>query len=175
MLVAITGTPGVGKSTVSAVLRERYEVIDIHSFAEENGLFEGFDEEAGSYDVDVDRLSDSLQDWKCDDIVFMDGHLSHFVDCDAIVVMRCSPGVIAERLRARAYDEAKVREHVQAEILDVILCESADSGTDRVYEIDCTALSPSEAAGMIEDIITGNIDGVPPGSVDWSKEMEEWF
>ena len=56
MLVGITGTPGVGKSTVSKILAHRFRVIDIHSYAEKNGLFEGYDEKAGSYDVDVVRI-----------------------------------------------------------------------------------------------------------------------
>lgn len=177
MLVAITGTPGVGKSTVSKLLAEKYTVIDIHRFAEEHGLFEEYDADAGSFDVDVDRLSDALQcEREKDGYVFMDGHLSHFVDCDAIVVMRCAPKRIYERLKARGYDEKKILENVQAEVLDVILSESVESGIANVHEIDCTDLSPEQVMeSVVRIVITKECDKGTPGSVDWSAEMEEWF
>jgi adenylate kinase len=176
-LVAITGTPGVGKSTASKILAERHKVIDIHSYAKEHGLFEDFDKNAGSYDVDVDKLSDSLQSQRAvNGFVFMDGHLSHFVDCDSIIVLRCDPAVISQRLKERGYDDAKVLENVQAEMLDVILCESMDSGVGDVHEIDCTDMTPAEVADKIEDIIIRrNADDCLPGKVNWSSEMDRWF
>ena len=102
MLVAITGTPGVGKSTVSSILRRTYRVIDIHSYAEEHDLFEEFDEDAGSYDVDVEKLNESVMSEDMEGTVFIDGHLSHFIDVDLIIVLRCDPRVIYDRLKARA-------------------------------------------------------------------------
>ena len=176
MLVAITGTPGVGKSTVSKILAQKFSVIDIHSYAEQHGLFEEFDEEAGSYNVDVEKLNDSIMSEDLGkDTVFLDGHLSHFVDCDIIIVMRCEPRKIYERLKARGYDDNKILENVQTEVLDVILEESMESGA-KVYEIDCSELSPTDIADRIERIvILGETDDVSPGRVDWSGEMEEWF
>ena len=176
MLVALTGTPGVGKSTVSKILAHRFSVIDIHSYAKEHGLFEEYDEEAGSYDVDVEKLNDAIMSEHLDDeVTFLDGHLSHFVDCDMIIVLRCEPRKLSERLKARGYDDNKVRENVQAEVLDVILGESIDSGI-RTYEIDCSDMTPDEVADRIERIvILDEVDDASPGSVDWSGEMEEWF
>ena len=176
MLVAITGTPGVGKSTVSKILAHRFDVIDIHSYAEKNGLFEEYDEKAGSYDVDVEKLNDRLMSESFGDkVTFLDGHLSHFVDCDTIIVLRCEPRKLYERLKARGYDDEKIRENVQAEVLDVILGESVDSGI-MTYELDCTDMTPDEIADRIERIvILGETDDVSPGKVDWSGEMEEWF
>ena len=175
MLVALTGTPGVGKTTVSGILRQRYRVIDIHSYAEEHGLFESFDEDAGSFIVDTDRLNDSILSESIDGIVFLDGHLAHFVDCDKIIVLRCEPHIIRDRLKARGYDDRKVLENVQTEVLDIILSESVDSGID-TYEIDCTSLTPEEVAGKIEIIINGgDTTDTAPGGVDWSMEMGEWF
>ena len=173
MLVAITGTPGVGKSTVSEILRGKYRVIDIHSYAEEHGLFEEYDEKAGSYNVDVEKLNEAISGERIEGTTFMDGHLSHFVDCDMIIVLRCSPDVLAERLEARGYCADKIRENVQAEILDVILSESADSGID-TFEIDCT---DSDASVTAEEIIaiTKEKNGRRPGSVNWSEHMEKWF
>ena len=114
--------PEATKDTVSKILAHKFRVVDIHSYAEEHGLFEEYDEEAGSYDVDVEKLNDSILSERFpEEYVFLDGHLSHFVDCDIIIVLRCDPRKLSERLKARGYDERKVLENVQAEVLDVIL------------------------------------------------------
>jgi adenylate kinase len=81
--------------------------------------------------------------------------------------------VLYERLRKRNYAPAKIAENVQAEVLDVILCESA--GTDaQVFEIDNTSCAPEQTAATIMDIVAGNADGYRPGTVDRSGEMEKW-
>ncbi|MCQ2086316.1 MAG: adenylate kinase family protein [archaeon] len=174
MLVAITGTPGVGKSTVSKLLSNKYNVIDINSYAKKNGLLEEFDTKLETYNVDVNKLSDSLKfKTKKSEIIFLDGHLSHFVSCDFIIVLRCDPNIIYERLKKRGYSTQKIQENVQAEILDVILCESMKSGIT-TSEINCTNLTPSEIVKIIEETIK-NPNLFAPGCVDWSHEIDKWF
>ncbi len=173
MLIAITGTPGVGKSTVSGILRKNYNVIDIRSYAEKHNLLGEFDEDAGSYDVDVVKLNDSVMSENFEGSVFLDGHLSHFVDVDLIIVLRCNPDVLAERLTARGYDKKKIGENVLSEVLDIILTESVNSEIP-TYEIDCTHLSPEEVASEVLRIVGGDADSHYPGSVDWSDALEKW-
>ena len=176
MLVAITGTPGTGKTSVAEELRSRgREVVDLSKHIRENGLLGELDEARDTREVDLDDLNDSLGAYReRGGTVFMEGHLSHFMDCGCIIVLRCHPKVLAERLRARGYGEEKVRENVQSEVLDVILCEAAGSDIP-VREVDCTSSSAAEAADKILSIAGGEAEGFLPGSVDWSSEMEEWF
>ena len=175
MLVALTGTPGVGKTTVARILAESFRVVEIHSYAESHGLFLYYDDDAGSYVVDTDRLNESILSEGYEGVTILEGHLSHFVDCDKIIVLRCEPRIIYARLRDRGYDTGKIKENVQAEVLDVILTESMDSHAD-VHEIDCSSLSPEGIADKIGIIINGDDSGdTSPGRVDWSSEMEEWF
>lgn len=175
MLVAVTGTPGVGKTTVCDILRDKYEVIDVNGFAKEHGCYEDFDEEAGSYNVDTDRLNEEIQKIDGEKAIFLDGHLSHFVKCESIIVLRCSPIIVSERLKKRDYKKDKVIENVQAEILDVILCESKKLN-ENVFEIDCTDKTPEYVAKTIENIIINKKrDGYLPGKVNWIEEMEKWF
>lgn len=174
-LVAISGTPGVGKTSVSAELRARgYTVIDANEHLRSHGLLGERDESRDTYNVDMEAFNSSLEEYRrTGDLVFIDSHLSHQCDCSHIVVLRCHPDVLAERLRARGYSEAKVRENVQAEILDVILCESVDTDIP-VSEIDCTAKNVSIVANLILESVNGG-DSCRPGSVDWSQGMNEWF
>lgn len=176
MFVALTGTPGVGKTTLSDELRVRgYKVIDLHRFIEEHGLMGRSIEDEDTHEVDVGDLNDALAQYRgLDNVIFMDGHLAHFMDCDVIVVIRCNPSVVHDRLVKRGYSERKVLENVQAEALDVILCESTETDIP-VYEIDCTVRSVEESADCVEDIIRGKTHDCLPGSVNWAEEMEKWF
>ena len=174
MLIAITGTPGVGKSAASAELRSRgYEVVDLKAHIISHGLMGRLDEGRDTREVDLDLLNDSLEEYReGGGTAFMEGHLSHYMDCGRIIVLRCSPDTVAERLRARGYGEPKVLENVRSEVLDVILCESVDTDIP-VAEIDCTGHSVAEVADMIEQAAFGG--EFPPGKVDWSQELEKWF
>lgn len=175
-IIAITGTPGTGKTSVSAELRSRgHTVIDINEHLRRHNLLGEKDVLRDTYNVDMEALNDSLQEYRdMPGNILLDSHLAHECDCSRIIVLRCKPSVLAERLRARGYSEAKVKENVQAEILDVILCEATDSDIP-VNEIDCTEGTPSDAVDFIERILNGETEICPPGSVDWSGEMEEWF
>ncbi len=172
MRVALTGTPGTGKTSVAAVLRERgYDVLDMTRFIKDNGLREEYDAERDTYAVDVERLNDALSDME--DCIF-EGHLAHFMDVDTVVVMRCHPDVLAQRLRDRGYSESKVRENVEAELLDVILCESVDSGIP-TFAVDSSSDSPDGTASAVEDIMKGKTDSYPPDGIGWAEEMPKWF
>jgi len=57
MMIAITGTPGTGKTRLSGELGERgYEVLDINEYVRKNGMLEEKDEPRDTYCVDVDAL-----------------------------------------------------------------------------------------------------------------------
>ena len=175
-LIAISGTPGTGKTSVSEELRSReYAVLDINKHLRENNLLGDKDVARDTFDVDLDALNDSLEAYRnAGATVFMDSHLSHFLDSHMIIVLRCNPDILADRLRARGYSEMKVRENVQAEILDVILCEATESDIP-VFEVDCSQGNASDSADSIVDIINYIVDDHIPGRVDWSEEMEKWF
>lgn len=149
-------------------------MVDANEHLRSHGLLGERDDARDTYNVDMDAFNASLQEYRdSPDIIFIDSHLAHQCDCSRIIVLRCHPDVLAQRLRARGYSEAKVRENVQAEVLDVILCEATDSDIP-VNEIDCTAKPVSEVANLISKAVDGE-DICRPGSVDWSQRMEEWF
>lgn len=176
-LYAITGTPGTGKSSVSAELRSRgFEVIDMNEHIRAHGLLGALDADRDTHEVELEALNDSLECYRHDEdrIVLMDSHLSHLMDCRGIIVLRCHPDVLADRLRARGYSEAKVRENVQSEILDVILCEASESDIP-VYEVDCSDCDVAASADSVAQIVKGVCDVKPLGGTDWSSEMDRWF
>ncbi len=63
---------------------------------------------------------------------------------------------------------------MQAELLDVILCEVMESDIP-VFEIDCSSRSVMEVADAVEQIVKGYGVNYLPGKTNWSSEMDKWF
>ena len=175
MLISITGTPGTGKTEVGKELVHRKKnVIFLTEFIEENDLFGEFDDELGSYDVDTKELDILLKEYKESDLTYyVEGHLSHFISSSYTIVIRCEPNALALRLEGRGYSEEKVKENVQAEILDIILCE-ADSTDIPIYELDSSLHTSEELVDSILEIQNGK-KGYEPGKTDWTGEIDKWF
>jgi adenylate kinase len=175
VILAISGTPRTGKSSVGAILEQRgHTIVELGDLIKEHGLYDGHDEERGSLEVDTEVLNARLPALLPKGEVFLLGHLSHLVAVDLVIVLRCRPSVLEKRLLGRGWPPAKVRENVGAEALDVILVEAVESGRETV-EIDTTALSTTEVANAVEDILKGERKKYEVGNVDWSSEVLDWF
>ena len=166
MQIALTGTPGTGKTTVAALLH--YRTIDINSLVR-GGMNLGLDAERGCLDADMDALAGHLKSLDSEEPMILEGHFSHHF-ADWAIVLRLSPSALRSRLEARGYSRAKIRENLEAEALDVILVEAVEM-CPRVDEIDTTGKSAAEVAGMIGKIVEGRLR-LLPGQVDW---LEEFF
>mgnify|MGYP000123809037 CR=1 FL=1 len=153
MRIAVTGTPGTGKSTAVDALETDLEVVHLNEVIREEGLSTGHDEQRDSAVADMDAVADYLDGRE--DILF-ESHLAHHFDADRVVVLRCHPETLAERLRERGESDAKAGENAESEALDVVLAEAVDRhGEEGVYEVDTTDLPPEEVAGAIERVIAG--------------------
>jgi len=164
MIIALTGTPGAGKTEVAEVLKRRgYRVESVSRLAEEFDCIVG--EERGSRIVDVNSLSEKIDR---SEFKIIEGHLSHLLNPDITIVLRCDPRVLKKRLTRKGWRAEKILENVEAEITDVILMEAM--GTEKVYEIDTTKMKTEEVADAIEKIIKGETDEFKPGKIDWILE-----
>ena len=77
-----------------------------------------------------------------------------------------------EELEARGYSEGKIRENVEAEMVDVCLVEAQGAlGPERVCEIDTTDRTPDEVVEEIASIIRGRKPCVCC-RVDWLSREE---
>lgn len=154
MRVAVTGTPGTGKTTATESLQTDLEVIHLNQVVEDHGFIEDTDDRRDSWIADLD----AVEDWVGDrDDVIIESHLAHHVPCDIVVVLRCHPEELARRLHQRGEPSAKVEENAEAEALDVILAEAVGAhGEARVYEMETTDRDPAETAREIEEVIAGD-------------------
>ncbi len=169
MIIGITGTPGTGKTSASALIGG---VLDLNELIKGEGLYRGIDETRDSLIADMDAVYDrvcGIAQGRSGNLI-VEGHLSHHVS-DRAIVLRLAPDELEMRLMARGYPVAKISENALSEAIDVILVEAVD-WCDAVYEIDTTGKTVEAVADAILAIIAMIdrgivIEGYKPGSVDW--------
>lgn len=169
MKVAITGTPGVGKTSVVEELKKHYEVIHLSDLVDKFAI--GYDGERDSKIVDEDAMNEYIKSMEEKDILIVEGHLSHLMDVDAVVVLRCHPEELKKRLAKKGWSEKKMRENLEAEALDIIL-ERALEKHERVWEVETTRKKIKEVSEEVRKII----DEMPPpnyGKIDYSEWLME--
>ena len=117
--IAITGTPGVGKSTFCE--QGDWATITVQELAKQHDCIEEIEED-GAAPIDVYRLREVMV-WPEESCILIDGHLSHLLSVDAAVIIRCEPSVLRERLQSRDYSVQKVEENVECELIGLITAE----------------------------------------------------
>lgn len=155
MIIAITGTPGTGKSTLSVGLKDRgIKVLTVREIAERAGAVLGYSDCNGAWEVDVEACSTYVAENLGNGTVVIEGHMSHLLPTDYTIVLRLSPKAIAQRLTERGYPMPKVMENLEAEALDVIMAEAVDRcGTLPVFEMDVTGMAIEDIRATALEII----------------------
>ena len=173
--LALTGTPGVGKTTIASLLADvGYHVVKTEEVAERFGCIDDVDLHDGARPIDIDRLNDKIHsEWKNDPIqsTVIDGHLSHLLPVDWVVILRCSPSVLRKRLTGRSYAEEKIEGNIDWEILGSAWPEIDD--TDSAIEFDTSA-------DGVETVFQGIMDWLaddfkprrPHRPIDWIERGE---
>jgi len=158
MIIAVTGTPGTGKTLVAKQLSKDlgYKLVDLNKIAEEKKLYSGFDRERNTKVVDIGALATEVKGIVREERItkgkanlVLDGHFSQDVPNDLIVVLRTDPKVLRERLQGRSWNTAKIEENIQAEIMEVVKQEALGTGR-RVLEINTTGKEPEIVVKEIE-------------------------
>jgi adenylate kinase len=162
--IAITGTPGVGKTSFCS--STNHQTLTVEEIAAIHQCL-GETEEDGAAPIDLQKLIPTI-DWPEADILLIDGHLSHLLPVDGIVLIRCHPDILKKRLFERDYSQSKVSENVECELIGTIAAECLD--------IPCLEL---DSAIGIESMITSAerwiTDGFKPSrpneGIDWIGEI----
>jgi len=164
--VAVTGTPGTGKTTAVSLVETDLAVIHANDVIREEGLYTEVDEGRGSLVADLDALRDWLDEREAEGSL-VESHLAHHLDPDRVVVLRCRPDLLESRLRERGESEGKASENAEAEAIDLVLSEAVSAvGIENVYEIDTTERAPEAVAREVERVLAGEREP-SAGAVDY--------
>ena len=182
----ISGTPRTGKTTIAEYLSQKYNIkcISLSSVVLEHNLFESIDEKRNTKIVDDEALEEYIKDY----FVSYTGDLiieGHYADADYIshesiimaVVLRCSPKELEVRLSARDYNEDKIYENVQSELIGTCAQYMLDEKPQlnkhgKIFEFDTTHKSAIEIAEIIYSIFIDKSDGTKYkiGAISWLSD-----
>ncbi|WP_135828356.1 adenylate kinase family protein [Halorussus halobius] len=175
MRVAVTGTPGTGKTTAVEALEadpafadRDLDVVHLNDLIRDEELWTDRDAERDSLVADLDAVGERLAGR---DDLLVESHLAHHLDVDRVVVLRCHPEELERRLRDRGESEAKATENAESEALDVVLSAAvSEHGIENVYEIDATECDPEAVAAEILAVLAGERDP-SAGEVDFVEYL----
>lgn len=166
--ISVTGTPGTGKTEVSRQLSVilDYNYIDLNQVVDEEGLVSGFDKRRKTKEVDPEKL----KELEIPKNSVVDGHLSHHVPGDLVVVLRTRPDILKKRLVKKGWSASKVQENLEAEILGICSYEAREENK-RVVEIETTNKKPLEVAKEIKKMIDKK--KLKTREIDWLEDYSD--
>ncbi len=161
MIIALTGTPGVGKHTVASYLAKQtgYKIIDLNLLLRKKHIKE----------ISISQLNKIVSPLIEEDSIIV-SHMAHLLKSnkiDLFVVLRCNPIILIKRLKKRGYSSSKIRDNVIFEILDGEYIEAVEAHKN-VAQIDNSSDYVRASKLIIKYLKGGRIIGDP---IDFSVYM----
>ena len=180
-VILVTGTPGVGKTTVAHKLASKLDAlyISITELVKKQKLITGIDENRQTLIADTKKVSKQLQEIlaNTEGSIIIEGHYAVDVvpkkDVNTVFVLRRDPRELKSALENRGYEEKKLWENLAAEILDVCLWDALSAcGVDKVCEID---VSGKTVEAVVEEmmLVLEKRKECRFGIVDWLGKLEK--
>ena len=169
--IAITGTPATGKTSVAQQLADS-TIMTVRDLANEHGCVDNSESSDQLAIIDVNRLSDLLKNlWSnsSDSNIFIEGHLSHHLPVDAIVILRCRPAVLETRMSSRGWPDGKIRDNYEWELMGGSWSEISLNKLP-IIEIDSTIAGPDQIADEIRRWIDSGFEPKKQNRIDWMAE-----
>ena len=104
MIICITGTPGVGKSTIAKHLAKKIdaEILNLEKIAKKEKILLGYDKKAHSYIINEAKLTKAIKKYiEKNKNYVIPNHISQFISpriIDLCIVLRVDPKIIEKRL-----------------------------------------------------------------------------
>lgn len=167
-VIGITGTPGTGKKSIAPIVATALGIRSVRLPGPPTIPKSSRTEREAEIDTAKAKLEISRNP---PGHVVAYGHLLPYIIppqmVTRMVVLRCNPMILKERLSERGYSAEKTRENIEAELIGLIANDAYSSfGRKKTIEFDATASSPTSAANAIVDFIQDRTSR--PNMVDWT-------
>ncbi|PVU85887.1 hypothetical protein BB560_006870 [Smittium megazygosporum] len=155
--ILITGTPGTGKTTTAELLglATGKQVLTVGEYAKREKLFLEYDEEFDTHYMDEDRVLDGMEEELKEGNVIVEHHSCDLFPerwFDLVVVLRTGTEKLYDRLVERGYNEKKVQENMECEIMTVVL-EDALECYDNSIVMELESNSVEDMESNVEKIV----------------------
>ncbi len=181
-VILITGTPCVGKTTVSQQLTTKTNAlyINLTDFANKHNLTLGKDKQRKTTIINEEKMhakiTETIEKTEKDTII-IDGHYAAAIVpkryVTRIFVLRRNPKELRKLMEKTGFQDAKLRENLAAEILDVCLVEALQEHTkEKVCELDITGKTVETVVNEILTVLNEN-KKCSVGNVDWLSLLEK--
>ena len=136
-IIAISGPPGTGKTTIATNLAKQidFTYVDISSLIKTNKIPSNPDKKRKCNIVDINDFKKEINNIinkskkKNSKGIIIDSHLSYFISSnivDLCIITKCELKELNKRLQNRNYSKEKIKENLDCEIFDVCLCDSQE-------------------------------------------------
>lgn len=180
-VILVTGTPCVGKTSVSQALSTKLEAsyVNLTDLANSRKLISGEDKKRKTLIIDESKmrkeLSKIIKETDDRDLV-IDGHYCVNVVPKKLVayvfVLRRDPVELRKLMEQRGFSDPKLWENLASEILDVCLVDALNAqGKGKVCELDTSSKPVEEIVDEILAILESRRK-CRVGVVDWIGKLE---
>jgi adenylate kinase len=154
--ILISGTPGVGKTSFTTLLQSRisdeknYQMknINLGEIVNEKKLYKNWNKEFNVPEFDEDMVCDYLENLIEEGGCLLDFHSAGFLPedwVDLIVLLRCNNTELYDRLKERGYNEKKITENIECEIMEVTADDVKENfNSEKIMELKSEVIDDME-------------------------------
>ena len=166
MSIVITGTPGVGKHTITDIVSKKLNLtpIDITQVARNSSHIE---HNSGIDEIDVEKLGSFLQERISEENIVV-GHLAPYVlskkNVKQVIILRRNPYDLISVYKERKYSERKIKENTGSEVLGVIAYDAFTKFQEKAKQLDVSKKTIKQVA---DDVIKIILEEKETEEIDW--------